>query len=147
MARPPIIGGLTRGVSVRNPLENQRKSRSELEAEKYNIHKKERAAWRNERVMRRSRGQDPMSESDFHRAHDYVLGRTMTMQPGGELMQVVEVLRAIVDCSSAEDERMDYGKDYKVIDQDIDDEKMGTSLIMNRFEGQHILGIKRVKLI
>ena len=98
--------------------------------------------------MRRSRGQDPMSETEFHRARDYVLGRTMAMQPGGGMMKVVDVLRAIVDCSSAEDKRIDYGRENKIIDQDVNDEKqMGTSLVMHSSEGNHVLGVKQVKLI
>jgi hypothetical protein len=81
-----------------------------------------------------------MSESDFHRARDHVLWRIMALQSGGGWMEVIDVLRPIVNCSSAEDERMDDRRNFKVIDQDTNDEmQMGTSLIMSRSEGQHVL--------
>jgi len=142
MARPPIIGEFNRAISFLEWLEEPSAPRPGSKVNQYDIYKKDRAAWRNERVMRRSRGQDPMSDTEFHRARDYVLGRTMGMQPGGGMMKVVDVLRAIVDCSSGEDERIDDGNNYKVIDQNIDGEKMGTSS-----KGKHVLGIERVKLI
>jgi hypothetical protein len=64
----------------------------------------------------------------------------MAMQPGGRLMKVVDVLRAIVDCSSVEDGGMDHDKDYRMIDQDTNDEKQTkTSTVMKSSEGKYVL--------